>query len=176
MWLHGGRVVPMIATYSGHQQYVDCLKGNVVLSLEFSWVTVAMLALHCWWPPIPNPAQDQRSSSIVLIKPPTASLNAPLVFWNAGFTSSTQRSEWPQTGSAPSLMHALFCTTWPLIYESPRWMMVWLVTRSMTCMKNIEALTMEMRSEGTSQTLSLEGTLNLWGYIDVKFTGCSQSF
>ena len=46
MWLHGGRVVPMIATYSGHEQYVDCRKGNVVLSLEFSWVTVAMLALH----------------------------------------------------------------------------------------------------------------------------------
>ena len=45
MWLHGGRVVPMIATYSG-QQYVDCWKGNVVSSLEFSWVTVAMRALH----------------------------------------------------------------------------------------------------------------------------------
>ena len=54
--------------------------------------------------------------------------------------------------------------------------MVLLVTRSMTCMKNIEALTMEMQSEGTSQTLSFEGTLYLWGYIDVKFTGCGQSF
>ena len=46
MSLHGGRVVPMIATYSGHQQYVDCWKGNVVSSLEFSWVTAAMPALH----------------------------------------------------------------------------------------------------------------------------------
>ena len=35
---------------------------------------------------------------------------------------------------------------------------------------------MEMQSEGTSQTLYFEGTLYLWGYIDVKFTGCSQSF
>ena len=36
MWLHGGRVVRMIATYSGHQQYVDCWKGNVVLSYVWS--------------------------------------------------------------------------------------------------------------------------------------------
>ena len=46
MWLHVGRVVPMISTFSGHQQYVDSWKGNVVLSLEFSWVTVDMPALH----------------------------------------------------------------------------------------------------------------------------------
>ena len=42
MWLHGGRVVLMIATYSGHQLYVDSWKGNVVSSLEFSWVAVDM--------------------------------------------------------------------------------------------------------------------------------------
>ena len=37
-------------------------------------------------------------------------------------------------------------------------------------------LRMEMLSEGTSHTLSFEETLYLWGYISVKFTGCSQSF
>ena len=46
MWLHGGRVLLMIVTYSEHQQYVDTWKGNVVSSLEFSWVTVDMPALH----------------------------------------------------------------------------------------------------------------------------------
>ena len=35
---------------------------------------------------------------------------------------------------------------------------------------------MEMLSEGTSQTLSFEGALYLWGYMSVKFTVCSQSF
>jgi len=43
-------------------------------------------------------------------------------------------------------------------------------------MNNIEALSMEMLSEGTSLTLSFEGILYLWGYISVKLRGCSQSF
>ena len=30
MWSHGCQVVLMMATYSGHQQYVDTWKGNVV--------------------------------------------------------------------------------------------------------------------------------------------------
>ena len=43
-------------------------------------------------------------------------------------------------------------------------------------MNNTKALRMEMLSDGTSQTLSFEGTLYLLGYISAKFTGCSQSF
>ena len=43
-------------------------------------------------------------------------------------------------------------------------------------MNNIEALRIEMPSGGTSQALSFEGTFYLWGYISVKFTGCTQSF
>ena len=40
-------------------------------------------------------------------------------------------------------------------------------------MNNKEALRIEMLSEGTSKTLPFEETSYLWGYISVKFTGCS---
>ena len=56
MWLHGGRVVLMIATYSGHQRYVDSWKGNVVSSL---WSSPRL-----WWIcmySIPNAQPRTRS-------------------------------------------------------------------------------------------------------------------
>ena len=71
------------------------------------------------------------------------------------------------------IVACIVCATWPFPQESPGWMMVCLVTKIMTSMNNKETLRMEMLSEGTSQTLSFEGTLYLWGYISVKFTGCS---
>ena len=170
MWLHGGRVVPMIATYSGYQQYVDGWKGNVVLGDSGYACTPFLMT------PYPQPCTRSEEQFNRAHKTTRCIIERSFGLLKRRFHVLHSEIRMAPDRVCTIIVACIVLHNMAIHLREPRWMMVLLVTRSMTCTKNIEALTMEMQSEGTSQTLSFEGTLYLWGYIDVKFTGCGQSF